>query len=1574
MLIVVLVNFTPVQNFIVGRATSILSKKLKTTVKIKHVRLDLLNHINLEGIYIEDQNKDTLLYAGQVQGRITDWFVFKNGVPVIKYIGLKDAYANLYRTKDSDQWNYQFVVDAFSSNKKADTTKKKSNDFNIDLEEVDIERVRFNMNDAWVGSDMVFVVGSFSIDAKTVDLQKRIIDINRIAATGTQVTLRDYDGGRPPKPKTEVVSPKPIDTTAFNPLGWKIKVHNLSLEDCLFALDAAERAPWPNEFDPSHMNITGINIDADDIDITGDTLTAKLNNLSAKERCGIEIRQFTSDITVSPNASICDRLTLKTEHSVIQHYYAMHYTRFPDFNDFLNKVSLDARLDNTTVNSKDIAYFATALRQYPTTVNISGDVKGSIEDFTCKGLKIYDGVNVVSGDLSIKGLPDINKTFFDYKNGYIYTNSKGIHKYVPELNDSFAVAIDSIKTFEFKGTYTGYINSFALNGNINSNLGKIVSDVKIKQPLPGNKNTAYEGSMSVIDLQIGTLLKQPILGNVSLKADVKGTSLDLTEADITLKALVDYIDINNYRYNSIDIDGQLAQKIFKGNLLVNDSNMALGFYGLFDFSQKLYRVNAKANLLNSDLTALNFFNTEDTIQAVADFDLNCTGSSIDNFSGYAKLYNIDIRRNAQRLDLDSVYVLAEEEGATNIMTIKSNALDAQFKGQYQLTKIAPSVQYYISGYLPDYIKPPGKEAPEQNIAFELETKELDNIFAVLLPQVGGFNHTTISGALNTRQQSLTIKGNIEEGIIGNNKFRNVVINGNGNFQKLNVEVAAGEVVLGDSAISGNLNLNTTLGGNQLDFTIATSSPYSIGTANLTGHAVAKSDTLTLALGQSQFYLNDAKWELQSGNKTVFTEGYISINGLRLSSGLQELTVNTKQDGNSQVITANIRNLDVAQIGNLAGLGDFEPDGRINGLLRIDDPLGDLYAYADIQGSNVKFGLDTMGRINLVGSYNSKKGILSLDGKTGIFNGDSYINAYGLMSLKNNTNQSLDGGIEFHNTPVPWAAPFLKGFISQMSGKLNGKVQVKGTASDPKIIGDIKVQQTAMRIDLLGSYYKIPSASIHLNNNEISLGKIKLLDRFDNEAVLTGSIYHDLFQKMRLAINMQSSKLEVINLTEYEGDAFYGNFIASIGRMSINGPINDISINMSKVSPAAKSHLYLPLSTGTGLSSYNYISFKTYGKEQDYKRKETSKLSLHIETILNPLGEITMVMDPSTGDAITAKGSGNVSIDMPSSSDFRMNGSYIIEEGAYTFTLKQLFLKRRFILDKGSVITFNGPIDNTGLNVEGIYTTKARLYDMLTTQDKNSLESASKTEIDIAKQRQDINVLLFMRGTLAEPKLDFKIARAGNSGSSPIVEARLNYVNQNDRELLNQVASLLLLNSFISSDGSGLQSTASTGMINNLGDVLSGTASSQLTNVISRLTGAEDLSVNVKYQNINNSAYSNTAGANRNEFSIGITKNYFDNRLNVELGSSLDWGRPTSQEEANNFNLVGDFRIQYLIREGGNLRANIFRASNYDVVVGRNINRGGFGLSWRKSFDSLEELVRGSKFMRRKEEEEKKKQQ
>ncbi|HZG01350.1 MAG TPA: hypothetical protein VEY71_10115, partial [Chitinophagales bacterium] len=61
------IQIGPVQNFIVGKATRIVSDKTNTRVEIDHVRIRFPNAVVLKGVFLEDQQKDTLLSAGSIR-------------------------------------------------------------------------------------------------------------------------------------------------------------------------------------------------------------------------------------------------------------------------------------------------------------------------------------------------------------------------------------------------------------------------------------------------------------------------------------------------------------------------------------------------------------------------------------------------------------------------------------------------------------------------------------------------------------------------------------------------------------------------------------------------------------------------------------------------------------------------------------------------------------------------------------------------------------------------------------------------------------------------------------------------------------------------------------------------------------------------------------------------------------------------------------------------------------------------------------------------------------------------------------------------------------------------------------------------------------------------------------------------------------------------------------------------------------------------------------------------------------------------------------------------------------------
>jgi hypothetical protein len=325
----------------------------------------------------------------------------------------------------------------------------------------------------------------------------------------------------------------------------------------------------------------------------------------------------------------------------------------------------------------------------------------------------------------------------------------------------------------------------------------------------------------------------------------------------------------------------------------------------------------------------------------------------------------------------------------------------------------------------------------------------------------------------------------------------------------------------------------------------------------------------------------------------------------------------------------------------------------------------------------------------------------------------------------------------------------------------------------------------------------------------------------------------------------------------------------------------------------------------------------------------------------------------------ARGNGRILLLIPPSNDISINGVYTIDDGHYLYTFKSLRFQRIFKLSPDGFITFNGPFSQTSVSVDAIYSTKARLYDLLSDADKTSLSVNDRTD---AQTPQMVDVIMHMNGYLNSHTLTFDLDLEDQHTQGTVAYQMLKVVNNDDRQKINQVASLLVLGDFTSPEGIG-STSAITGAINNVSQILSSSTSTALTTALNKITGDKKLNVDLKYTNYNYNDPTSAAAAavNRNELKLGFNRSYFDNRLQVEVGGTSDWGHPTSQSTSTNFDLTGDFRIQYQLTEQSNVRANAFRTSDYDVTLQTDIIRSGVGISWRKSFDRLGDFFHGNKY-------------
>jgi hypothetical protein len=1554
LLLIVLVNFSPVQNYLARKAAHTLAQQLKTKVSIDRVRIDFLNHVLIQGLYIEDQSKDTLAYIGEAQVRITDWFIFKKQVPVLQYVGLRNAYIHLYRKPTSNQWNYDFIADAFSSPAPTKSNKP-SQGFDLDLKKIDLDNVRFHMDDAWGGYDYDIDVGSFQTNMDKLDLRKHIAQINNLALTKASIRIRDFIGGKPPSPRKARV----IDTTPFNTDNWQVAINTVKFDQCHFLFRSKDEAPAPNEFDPEVIEVSALSFDVRRLHIDKDTLRGKLEHFTAQERSGIKIKEWHSVVSVSPVASICDSMYLETNNSKLYDYYAMHYERFPDFEDYIAKVRMDARLNNAIVSSLDVAYFAPQLRRLlpQMTVKVTGHGHGTVDKLAAEGLKVSDGFSTAEGNIRITGLPDVDRTLFQYE-GDIFTTGTAMLKYAPSLKQDPNVNLASLYYTFFSGSFNGYISDFNAKGSLRTNLGNAVADIRMK--MPAKQTPAYSGTLALSGFDIGKLVNQPLVGAATLKASLQGASFDIDGIHINATTDVEAITLNGYTYRDIAAEGIWEHKKFTGKMLVNDSNLSLGFYGYIDVSGKDLKFNATANVLKCDLQKINLA-AEPTL-LIADFDLNCSGKTIDDFIGTAKLYNINLLRRNEKLDLDSIVVNSYFNEKGKHIDIESNLLSAQVNGQYRLSEMPNSIQYFLSRYLPNYIKSTGKVAADQDIAFNVDTREISNMLKVFTV-LSGFDNSHFSGTLNTTKQSLTLNAQVPYGQISMVQLNDATLKGEGNLNQLALNGTVASVVVGDKLLNSSAAINATIGGDSLRYNIATKSDDQYGTVMLNGMAYAHSDSIYVHMAPSELYLNNVKWEIPAGSEIIYSTDYLYINNLYLNSSLQQLAITTAREDKGTLIKVHSTNIDLAQVGNVAGIAAYRPDGRLNGDIYVKDIFRNWSVVSDLKATDVKIGNDTIGTIVIAGDYSSNKKLVSLLPESGIFNDKYTLKANGRLSFDKHSGSKLEGLIAIQDVPLKILSPFLDGYASKLNGTVNGNISLGGTVDNPETAGDLQLKNIGARVDYIGTYYTIPTGTIKIKNQKATLDDITLYDAYQNTATATGSVNFADLQNIQMNIQLKTPQLEVVNLREYENDLFYGHVIANT-QFSVSGTISNMRMSI-KVEPTDKSHLFIPYNAAGDFSTNTYMSFKTYGKEQQqFVVKKKNKLSVNITATLNTLADVTFVLDPSSGDQINATGEGTLSMSIPANDDYSIRGSYRIQKGDYTFTFRQI-LVRQFLISSGSSITFNGALANTKLDINAIYPGKARLYDLLNANEAAAMKDPK--EIEDAKTLQGVNVMLTMSNTLAEPDFKYRIEMAEKRSSTSVAYAKLMRINESDKsELFNQVGALLLLGAFIPPEGissSMVMSSTKTA----LGDKIASSASPILTKALNSVLKDKNLSVQLQYNSY--SLTDNTGGTaaasdnvSRNVLKVGLKKSYFNDRLSVQIGSAYDWGRPTAttSSSSSNFNLAGDFRAQYLLTADGGVSLTGFRNSNYDVTVNDNVSRTGVGITFRKSFDNLFEFFHSRK--------------
>ena len=1321
----------------------------------------------------------------------------------------------------------------------------------------------------------------------------------------------------------------------------KIKIGKLTFYNSGFSYVDDNKDHNNNEtMDFDDISIKKININMLNVGVLGDSVVADIKNIALSEKSGFILSSFSGKAIVSKKNIIVNNLLIKTPNSNLDLDLKFSYSDFDSFNDFVNMVDIQSTIRPTALNTIDIAHYAKELTGMNNKILFASLVKGKINNLKVKNFNLKYGNNTtLDADVSMNGLPNIKETYINLKIRKSTSSIQDLNNIIIPLPDRKTTRLElpailkRLGRVNLKGVFTGFYSDFVAYATLQTDVGSASTDIILGN---SNKVLTYNGRIKTENFDLGLFTgTSDLFGKVSIDAQIIGSGFTSKTASFKVNGKSDLFEFKKYQYSNIEINGGLDKMVYTGLIDVADKNLNLHFNGsmnindtlpVFDFTSKVNYANLKnLNLLPKD--SISEFNGE--------LKLNSKGNNIDNLEGTVFIEKAHFIQNNKLFSLASL-MLETHINKTGYRTfdLKSDYVDANFRGFFVFKELPNSFKRFVLSYLPNInfkLDSNSEVAPRQEFDFVIKLYNATPVIRFFIPEAKISGNTSIAGNFTSLNNTAKINASSSELNFYGKRLAYCKIELNATPTTFNFELNSDSLKLSDSSWLSNFNIET----NELNDSLLTNVSWdnkkivhkNASNINFYTYFYPNSQ-LIIGFKPSTLTINDSVWLFNTNGNILFDTSRITFNNVMLFRNLQNIAINGSISRNPlEIVSVKFSNFDISNLDYLTNSQNFDLDGIINGSVFASDLYGKPSYYSDLKIKDLGFNGDKLGDASVLSRWDSEKKGIGINAEV------DYIGTIGISKpllvtgyyYPTNEKQNFDLDISVDNLRLKTLSRYIASFGAIYSGTATGKVKLTGTNKNPLLAGNMKLMRTFLHINYLNTTYSFTYDSVKISNTDFSFKNLVIIDQpYNDTAMVNGRVFHNNFKNIGFDIQITPKKLFCLNTNPSMNNMFYGRAFAS-GITHIYGTPAKVKIDINATSDKG-TQLFIPVGGTSSLTKNEYIIFVDKNSktvETDEKGKELTGVDLDMLVNVTDDAEIQIMFDPKAGDRIKGKGNGNIHMTINADGNLKMYGNYTISSGDYLFTFQNI-INKRFIIDNGGTIKWNGDPYNAELDITARYKLKANLGSLGI--------SSSDSNRSVA-----VECIIKIKDILSHPSYDFEVDLPTLTDFEK--EPYISSINQN---LNNNFISLLIINSFVNS-GSGIgQSTLSNATF--LGKSASEVLSNQLTNWLSQISKNIDIGVN----------YRPGDNISQEEVEVALSTQLFKDRVNIESNLGVNTGQNTNSKNSNQ--IIGDVNIEITINKA--LKFKVFNRTNqYDVLQFTSPYTQGIGITYRKEFYNRKDLFR-----------------
>lgn len=1430
--------------------------------------------------------------------------------------------------------------------KTIDTISKRK-DFKLQLDNISLSKIDIAYDNKDSKLDSGIRLGNLELTVNEIDLNKQLLDFDALE-------LKNLKGNLRLGAKDKQIKTPDLDSTAIKRTGWKVKLNDVTLQHIAFRFDDMQSKPIVKGIDYSHLDLDKFDFKAERLYYGNDTISGNIKALAVNEKSGLQIQALKTDFLYGPKNAELNNLYLRTPQTLLQNKIKVSYASLNALKKDIANIAVDANLKQSKLGFKDVLLFAPDLQNTnPFKANpnaivylntrLNGKIKNlNIPLFEMSGI----GTTRVSLSGKIMGLPDGKKAYYDLNIKKLSSTAKDVYSFVP--NGTIPKKIQLPPQFNLQGKFKGSVQNFKTNLALNSSFGNAKIEALFDQRI--KKQEKYDANVSLMDFDLGRLIKNDSIGKITLKAKVKGKGLDPKTAQAELDGIVQKAVFNRYAYKDLKVKGNIKNGSFAVKSGMKDPNLNFDLTANGSTKDKYPTIQLKLNLDIADLEKLNLHAGPMKLRGNVDADI--ANSNPDFLNGKVFLSNIQILQN-ELIVLDSVRVIAFSDKTRNNIKISSQFLKAEVDGKYKLTTLASAIKKSLSKYMDLKNPKVNSESDEQRLAFTLAIDN-DPILFKILPKLTGLEPIKITGKYNNKTDSLEIKGTIPRIVYANNTIADGKINIEAKENALEYQISVATIESGELKIPYT-SLSGKAENNILSYALQVKDTKDKEQYVIAGEFLRQDAKNILKINSDTFVLNYDKWNINPENEIEFGNKRLYINKFFLDNSGNELKIQSQGTQNNAPIQVDFVNFKIETILNIVKKDKLLMQGLINGNAVVENAMTSPIFTSDIKVEDFAFRAEPVGNIEI--KVNNKTAntlaanvVLSGQGNDVKINGNYRI-----------ADGNLDFNADINTLNIKSIQGFSMGNISDGTGFLSGNFKITGNAKAPKVDGQLNFNDSSFRITKLNSFFKTENEKITFSNDIIAFDTFTFYDENDNELALSGTIQSPDFRNYNFNLKVAANDFRAIHSKASDNDLFYGDLFFDT-KLDIKGTLESPIVDGDlKINKETKFTVVLPQSDPSIADREGIVEFvnedniylkQTAAMQQKLNQSDLIGMNVSVDISLDKEAELTLVIDKGNGDYLNLKGEAQLTGGIDPSGKTTLTGKYEVAAGAYEMNFNAI--RRKFDIQKGSYIIWNGEPTMATLNITAIYKANVAPIDLL----GNQLGTQSATVRNTYKQKIPFQTLLMMNGELLKPEITFDIKLPdGNYGvSSDIVSAsqtKLEQLRQEPAELNKQVFALLLLNRFVGenpfaseSGGTSAESLAR--------QSVSKILSQQLNDLSAELISGVQLEFDLE----STDDYTSGSMENRTDLNVAVSKKLLDDRLKVTVGSSFGVeGKERANEETTN--IAGDVSLDYQLTKDGRYMVRAYRKNEYQVAVEGQVIETGVAFVITMSYNKFRELFHRS---------------